>query len=131
MRLRRFVRLGSESEARKEYAIRLVRRAQTLPQIRLFCQGRCVRSNSGRRRHDRAKIVAAVTAADLSSKVNASPDEHVRNYFDIPQKMNQRRRATAMIEHTQELSAVWFAKKFELRASQGAPIPIPCRTSSR
>jgi hypothetical protein len=45
----------------------------------------------------------------LSSKVNASPDEHVRNYFDIPQKMNQRRRATAMIEHTQELSAVWFS----------------------
>jgi hypothetical protein len=38
---------------------------------------------------DGDKIAAAVMAAGLCSKVNASPDEYVQNYFDILQKMSQ------------------------------------------
>ncbi len=38
---------------------------------------------------DGDKIAAAVMAAGLCSKVTASPDEYVQNYFDILQKMSQ------------------------------------------
>jgi hypothetical protein len=38
---------------------------------------------------DGDKIAAAVMAAGLCSKVSASPDEYVQNYFDILQKMSQ------------------------------------------
>src|SRR4029077_14881919 len=38
---------------------------------------------------DGDKIAAAVMATGLCSKVTASPDEYVQNYFDILQKMSQ------------------------------------------
>ena len=49
---------------------------------------------------DGDKIAAAVMAAGLCSKVTASLDEYVQNYFDILQKMSQQEgsRAAATME---------------------------------
>ncbi len=38
---------------------------------------------------DGDKIAAAVMATGLCSKVSASPDEHVKNYYLILEKMQQ------------------------------------------
>jgi hypothetical protein len=69
---------------------------------------------------DGDKIAAAVMAAGLCSKVTASPDEYVQNYFDILQKMSQQEGAAQQRRwNAPRASAFGCRARFDLPALLG------------